>query len=254
MRIAIILLMWVVLGSGLTPGITWALGDASKLVIPQIKYKGGQFKPRPTGVESLLAQVAKRTSVEVKRSGLDLVPDDPRLFQYPFLYMGGEESFKPFSEKEISNLRDYLNFGGFLLVDDSSSKPNSGFDTSVRRMIGRVFPHTPLQKISRDHSIFRSFYLLNRVTGRVIVKPFLEGITTKGRTALVYSTNDLSGAWSRNKLGHWDYDMIGGGNRQRTLSVRLGVNIVMYALTLDYKKDMVHLPIILERLRRYSAR
>jgi len=117
-----------------------------------------------------------------------------------------------------------------------------------------VFPHTPLQKISRDHSIFRSFYLLNRVTGRVIVKSFLEGITTKGRTALVYSANDLSGAWSRNKLGHWDYDMIGGGNRQRTLSVRLGVNIVMYALTLDYKKDMVHLPIILERLRRYSAR
>jgi len=24
----------------------------------------------------------------------------------------------------------------------------------------------------------------------------------------------------------------------------------MYALTLDYKKDMVHLPIILERLKR----
>jgi len=48
--------------------------------------------------------------------------------------------------------------------------------------------------------------------------------------------------------------MIGGGNRQRKLSLRLGVNIVMYALTLDYKKDMVHLPIILERLRRVNPK
>ena len=47
--------------------------------------------------------------------------------------------------------------------------------------------------------------------------------------------------------------MIGGGRTQRKLSVRLGVNIIMYALTLDYKKDMVHLPIILERLRRYHS-
>ncbi|MCH7651536.1 MAG: hypothetical protein IIA63_10325, partial [Nitrospinae bacterium] len=47
---------------------------------------------------------------------------------------------------------------------------------------------------------------------------------------------------------------VGGGNRQRRLSLRLGVNIVLYALTLDYKKDMVHLPIILERLRRVNPR
>jgi hypothetical protein len=89
------------------------------------------------------------------------------------------------------------------------------------------------------------------VTGRATINPFLEGITIKGRTALIYSSNDLAGAWSKSKLGHWSYDMIGGGSKERKLSIRLAVNIVMYALTLDYKKDMVHLPIILERLRRY---
>ena len=45
-----------------------------------------------------------------------------------------------------------------------------------------------------------------------------------------------------------------GGYRQRQLAIRLGVNIIMDSLTLDYKKDMVHLPIILERLRRYNSR
>ena len=118
-------------------------------------------------------------------------------------------------------------------------------------MIGALFAQVPLKKIPLDHSIFRSFYLINRVSGRKQVSSSLEGINIKGRTVLVYSTNDLGGAWARDKLGEWIHDIIGGGNRQRQLAIRLGVNIVMYALTLDYKKDMVHLPIILERLKRH---
>lgn len=232
----------------------WSLGEASKFIIPQIKYKGGEFKPRVSAVESLLAQVAKRTSVEVKRTILDLELTDPNLFKYPFIYLAGDRKFEPFSDRELDILRNYLNYGGFLLIDDNSAKPHSGFDASVRRMLSRLYPHTPLGKISRDHSIFRSFYLLNKVVGRVVVNPYLEGITSKGRTVLVYCANDLGGAWSKNRLGHWQYDMVGGGSRQRKLSIRLGINIVLYALTLDYKKDMVHLPTILERLRRYGRR
>ncbi|CAI2717828.1 DUF4159 domain-containing protein [Nitrospina watsonii] len=231
-----------------------AEGEGSKLIIPQIKYQGGSYRPRPDAVESLLAQVAKRTSIEVKREVLELAPNDPNLFHHPFIYMAGDRAFDPFTDDAINALRDYLNFGGFLLIDDNSGQSNSGFDASVRRMLERVYPHTPLERIPRDHSIFRSFYLINQVVGRVVVKPYLEGITSKGRTVLVYANNDLGGAWSKNKLGHWNFDMVGGGYRQRKLSLRLGVNIVMYAFTLDYKKDMVHLPIILERLRRYSGR
>jgi hypothetical protein len=238
----------------LIPNQAFALGEASKVVIPQIKYEGGIYNPRPHAVESLLAQMAKRTSVEVKRAPLLLKPEDGRLYRYPFIYMGGSKAFKPFSEKELKALRNHLTYGGFLLIDDNSSKRNSEFDKSVRRLISRLFPHVPLQRIARDHSIFRSFYLINQVVGRLVKQPYLEGITTKGRTVLVYSANDLGGAWSKSKLGHWDFDMIGGGSRQRKLSLRLGVNIVIYALTLDYKKDMVHLPIILERMRRVNPK
>ncbi len=231
-----------------------ALGDASKMTIPQIKYRGGTFKPRPKAVESLLAQVAKRTSVEVRRESVDLALTDPKLFRHPFLYMGGNKEFQPFSKEELKSLRDYLNYGGFLLIDDNSSEPDSPFDKSVRKLINDLFPHTPLKQINREHSIFRSFYLISDVTGRVQVAPYLEGITLKGRTVIVYSRNDLAGAWSKNKLGHWNYDMVGSGPKQRTQSIRLGVNIIMYSLTLDYKKDLVHLPTILERLKRYNSR
>ena len=120
------------------------------------------------------------------------------------------EKFEPFSQNELHRLRDYLSYGGFLLVDDNSAKAHSDFDSSVRGMIDELFPQIPLQKISRDHSVFRSFYLINRVTGRIQINPYLEGINVKGRTVLIYSTNDLGGAWARDKLGQWTHDTIGG--------------------------------------------
>jgi hypothetical protein len=231
--------------------LAWGMGEYSKLVIPQIKYNGGKFKPRIEAIPSLMSQIANRTSIEVIRSPLDIKITDPDLYRSPLIYMAGDEAFDPLTHADLKALRNYLNYGGFLFIDDNSSKKNSGFDKSVRKMLADLFPQTPIQKISQDHSIFRSFYLISEVTGRATINPFLEGITIKGRTALIYSSNDLAGAWSKSKLGHWSYDMIGGGSKERKLSIRLAVNIVMYALTLDYKKDMVHLPIILERLRRY---
>ena len=229
-----------------------AHADYSNLSIPQLKYIGGQPNPHPTAVSSLLSQVARRTSIEINREPLQISLSNPDLHKYPFIYMAGNEKFGSFSQNELHRLRNYLSFGGFLLIDDNSAKADSKFDASVNEMIDSLFPRVPLQKISRDHSIFRSFYLINRVTGRTQINPYLEGINIKGRTVLIYSTNDLGGAWAKDKLGQWTHDIIGGASSQRQLAIRLGVNIIMYTLTLDYKKDMVHLPIILERLKRHQ--
>jgi hypothetical protein len=248
--ISVLVLCFAAWGENISP----AVAGYSNLTLPRILYQGGNDNPRPEALRSLLAQVSRRTSIEVNREPVALNLADPELFRHPFIYMGGDEGFDPFSEKDLTILRKYLSYGGFLFIDDSSAKEDSAFDASVRKMISALFPQNPLQKISRDHSIFRSFYLLNTVSGRSIIKPYLEGISIKGRSVLIYSSNDQSGAWSRNKLGHWNYDVIAGGYRQRQLAIRLGVNIIMYALTLDYKKDMVHLPIILERLRRYNSK
>ena len=250
LMISIFVLFFVTWEKNISP----VVAGYSNLTLPWIKYQGGNDNPRPEALRSLLAQVTRRTSIEVNREPVALNVSDPDLFRHPFIYMGGDEEFSPFPEKDLKVLRNYLSYGGFLFIDDNSAQADSAFDTSVQKMISALFPQNPLRKIQRDHSVFRSFYLLNTVSGRSIVKPYLEGISIKGRTVLLYSSNDQGGAWSRNKLGHWNYDVITGGRRQRQLAIRLGVNIIMYALTLDYKKDMVHLPIILERLRRYNPR
>ncbi|UCD11076.1 MAG: DUF4159 domain-containing protein [Nitrospinaceae bacterium] len=243
------LLTWLPFG----PPAPAAAEDYSSFTIPLLRYPGGNFNPRPEALRSLLAQVAARTSIEVNREPVVLEATDARLYCYPFLYMGGNEGFRPFSAEALAALRNYLSFGGFLFIDDNSGKAGSAFDTSVRKLIADLFPKNPLQKIPRDHSIYRSFYLINQPAGRVRVNAYLEGLSIKGRTVIVYSANDQGGAWSRDKLGNWNHGIIAGGYQVRQHSIRLGVNIVMYALTLDYKKDMVHLPIILERLRRYHS-
>ena len=40
-----------------------------------------------------------------------------------------------------------------------------------------------------------------------------------------------------------------GGERQREMAFRLGINLAMYALCLDYKADQVHVPFILKKRR-----
>ena len=60
--------------------------------------------------------------------------------------------------------------------------------------------------------------------------------------------NDYAAAWAQDDNGRPLYATVPGGERQRELAYRTGINIVMYALTGNYKADQVHVPALLERL------
>lgn len=225
----------------------FAMGEASKFTFAQLEYSGDNWNPRPNAGKRLMWELIKRTSVEARIDAVVLRADDVNLFEYPFLYMSGDQEFLPFSEKEISNLKLYLEFGGTLLIDDCLGKSDFGFDKSVRREIKRLFPNKSLERLPADHTIFKSFYLLNQAYGRIMEKSYLETVMIENRAAIIYSQNDLGGAWAKDSLGSWEYEVIPGGETQRAMAFRLGINIIMYALTGDYKQDQVHLPFILKR-------
>ncbi len=229
------------------PYDVFAMGDASKFTFAQLEYSQGNWNPRPNAGKRLMWELMKRTSVEAHIDIVTLRVDNTTIFEYPFLYMAGDAEFPPLSEKEINNLKLYLEFGGTLFIDDSLGKTGFGFDTSVRREIKRLFPDKILEKLPSDHTVFKSFYLLNQAYGRVIEKTYLEGISIGNRTVIIYSQNDLGGAWAKDPLGKWEYEVLPGGETQRAMAFRLGVNIIMYALTGNYKQDQVHLPFILKR-------
>ena len=215
----------------------------------QLKYRGGNWNSRPNSLKPLLNYLMTRTSVEADLEVDDLNPASKEIFSYPFLIWIGNQEFPQFSFDEIENLRKFLRFGGFIFVEDSQGSPGFGFDSSVRREINRIFPEKSLVKLSNDHTVYRSFYLLENASGRIKNSESLEGIDIQGRTVLIYSQNDVLGALSRDSFGNWEYELVSGNRDERSLSYRLGINIIMYALCDDYKKDALHVEYILKRRR-----
>ncbi len=220
-----------------------------RITIARLQYPGGNDDPRPGALRRLLQEVDKRTSIEVDTDIPVVSGRRDEIFDYPFLYMAGDRGFDPLEDDVIDALRTYLLAGGFLFVDSAEGLTEGPFLESARRELARIFPDRELVTISRDHTLHESFYLIDRPVGRVDITGNFEAIADGGRLAVVVNGNDLLGALARDTFGNWEYDVSPGGERQRELAFRLAINIVMYALTIDYKADQVHIPFILRRRR-----
>ena len=196
-------------------------------------------------------EIAKRTSVDIELVPAMVTPTTDTLHETPFLYLAGEREVELPSAAGIEALRRFLTFGGFLLIDSAEGAPDGAFDGSVRKLMTAIFPSPAkgLELIPQDHVVYKSFYLLDKPVGRLAIAPAMEGVIRDGRIVAAYVANDMGGAWARDDFGNFDFTCEPGGEKQRELSFRMGVNLVMYALCLDYKADQVHVPFIMKRRR-----
>ena len=226
----------------------FGFGDDARFIPAVAQYKG-KWDARVSGLRRLAAELQRRTSVEAVPDARALPLDSPRIFDFPFLYFGGDGTFPPLPQDEVENLRRYLTYGGFLLVDANDGSDGAGFDASFRREMARILPQHPLAPLPSTHVVFKSFFLLDSAPGRYFNKAQLHAVMVGTRAAVVYSQNDLAGAWSRDEGGDFEFEVTPGGEPQRELAFRLGINLCMYALCLDYKDDAVHLPLILKKRR-----
>lgn len=232
--------------AGLYAPALWAMGPSDRLAVTMLRY-GGNWDPRPTAMRRLLQEVEKRTSVLVETSPGSVDPSHKDLFSHPFVVLAGDRRFDPLPDQAVLNLRQYLQAGGFLLIDSAEGVLDGPFMDSVRRELGRIFVNTKPSPVPKDHVLYKSFYLIDNPVGRLVVNDRLEGIFDDDRLAVVVSHNDLLGAWARDNFGAWKYECKPGGESQREYAYRLGINLVMYALCINYKADQVHVPFILRR-------
>jgi len=239
-------------GSGMAGRVLAAEGRKPQRYVQfefaQIEYRGGDWDPRPMAVPPLMDELMRRTSVVAAKERSVVQLRDRQLFSFPFLYISGKYDFQPFDDEEIETLRRFLSFGGFLLADNALGQLDYGFDRSFRREMTRIFPDKELGKIPLNHAALRSYYLIRRIGGRVATTPYIEGIQLGETTPVVYCHNDLAGAWERNAMGNWANECVPGGEQQRRDAFHLGINLILYAMTGNYKQDLIHVPFIRRRL------
>jgi len=245
----LLLALAVVGTAALQPRMVHAFGEEDVLTLGVLRHSGSAWNPRPSALRRLMMEVEMTTSILVASEAAEVDPVTEDLFAYPLLVLAGDRGFDAFSDEARAAIRTWLSAGGTLFIDSSEGRADGEFDASARREIAEFAPGGALQEVPVDHVLFKSFYLVPQSSGRNLVANQVLGVTLDERLAIVYSHNDHMGAWARDNFGSWEYPTHPGGDEQREMAMRFGVNLVMYAMCLDYKADQVHVPFILQRRR-----
>jgi len=111
----------------------------------------------PASDQNLNAFLKRTTLLDVDVMSyriVDLGSDE--VFDYPFAYVS-EPGEMALTDKEVANLREFVDRGGFVLMDDFD-----GFEQldNMRRQVRRAFPDRDFIPISPDHPVFRVGYIL----------------------------------------------------------------------------------------------
>jgi Domain of unknown function (DUF4159) len=155
---------------------------------------------------------------------------DARMMTAPFCYLAGHKLVE-FNPDERRNFEAYLKNGGFILADDCNHDIDGLFAKSFEREIDSIFGPERLQKLSKAHPLYTSFFNFDGPPatsmelngwGDDLVHDYLRGITIGNRIGLLYSNKDYGCEWDfdwRNK--RFNADDI----------TKFAVNIVTYALS-----------------------
>ncbi|MBW2277335.1 MAG: DUF4159 domain-containing protein [Deltaproteobacteria bacterium] len=226
----------------LLPRRLLAIGPAGKLDIVQLVYAGGNWHPRPSAIRRLAWEVHKRTAVDVALEPSHAKPTTSALSASPLAYLSGDRAFAEWEAPAVDALTRFLKLGGSLIIDPAFTEDGDrdGFEESVDGLLAATLKETEPKPIHPGHVLFRTFYELPRAVGREEGPPGLTGYRLGSREAVIRTRHDLGGAWARDNLGNWVHEVSPGGERQRENAFRLGVNLVMYALCLDYKNEQPH--------------
>ena len=201
-----------------------AAGRAPRLTVARLQYDGGgDWYANPSSIPNLLAAIRERTSLPVEKAEARVTLMDEKLWDYPFLHMTGHGNVK-FTDAEVVRLREYLQRGGFLHVDD-----NYGLDESFRREMKRVFPERELVDVPLAHPIYHAVYDFPKGLPKIHEhdgKPARGfGIFLGDRLAVYYSySSDLGNGWEDPETYHDPVAL-------HEAALRMGINLFVYAVT-----------------------
>ena len=200
---------------------------------------------RPGGDRNLLNHLS--TVIRCKTKPITNVPDDAfglqygtrdqfnavvsfdrpeQINKYPFLFMTDENEFM-FNQTQKNNIRDYINRGGFLFMEDCVVDMGGDlFYKSACRMLEDVFGKNSVKRIPNEHEIFHNVYDLGNI-GLPYMKGQMygaHGVFIGNRLAIFLSSHDIHCGWcdnTRRNFPPMKYEQ----------AIQMGINIIMYSIT-----------------------
>ncbi|TAJ95107.1 MAG: DUF4159 domain-containing protein [Gammaproteobacteria bacterium] len=194
----------------------------------------------PRGDRTLVQMLRRFTQTHVRAVEQPVNLDDgDDVYHWPFMIVGLASAWE-LTDDQAARLRDYLLRGGFLFCD-------SFFDTRdwlvFEEGMRRVFPDRPIVDLADDHPVFHTVFDLPHMTEVQIPNwnslwgggpgylgngaiPRWRGIHDDSGLlmVLIAFNNDVADGWQWADDPRYPAD-------EANLSLRLGVNVVMYALT-----------------------
>ena len=219
------------------------------------------------GLEQLTHALDQRTSAALS-DPVALDPSRDELAFYPLIYwpIAARQSQPPAAV--VARISAFMRNGGTVIFDTRDALNANGGVTPetlwLRKLLAGV-DVPELEPVPADHVVTKTFYLLDGFVGRtengqtwIEALPPIDPKERANRPAragdsvspVIITSNDLAAAWASREDGSPLYPLVPGSPRQREMALRGGINLVMYALTGNYKADQVHARDLLERLAR----
>ena len=190
------------------------LREFSSVVRCKVKIPDGANNSSPTyGSERQFNAVVDFTDMEQLRN-------------YPFLFMTSEGAFaNTFAQSKRENLRQYIEEGGFLVMDDCVfNRSGDYFYQSAFQLLSEIFGPDAVIRIPHEHEVFHNVY--DRGDAGL---PYIQGVHhgARGvfigdRLAVFLSSVDLHCGWA---------GCFGKRDRRYRESIEMGTNLIMYALS-----------------------
>ncbi|MEM7267875.1 MAG: DUF4159 domain-containing protein [Pseudomonadota bacterium] len=246
-----------------------ALRAANETVLAYVVTGDAQIdRLSQAGMRGLSSVLRARTAIEPgEPMAVDLERDDLSFF--PLIYWAvGPDQPTP-SDEAAAKLNAFMRSGGMLIIDTRDAhlaRPGQGGpNTQALRRLVSALDLPPLAPVGSDHVLTRTFYLLEQFPGRWTggdvwlqeARPSnlseegaqLISDPNDGVSPVVIGSVDWAAAWAVGEDGNFLVPVgRSNGFRQREMAFRFGVNVVMYAMTGNYKSDQVHVPALLERI------
>ena len=184
----------------------------------------------PIAEQHILQIMKEATLIDTDRMSYQVVDlASEEIFQYPFSYVSHPGEVYP-SDEEIENLRQYVERGGFIMLDDFGGQGQGAWEMDAfQDILRRAFPGREMYPLKDNHELLRISYEIDNLN---MLHPMSNAKSTfygfndsEGRLAMVICyANDVGDYWEF--IDQPQYQL-----KPSAEALKLGINIALYSLT-----------------------